>query len=415
MKRPRKPTKKKPASTKLEPYYDSKNEFLVYEVDRKSRKTIYYLRGDQAKQIPQIELDGFLGIPVGLYLRGSGFGFGKKGTFLLSMLRQNIDSSKAFQLIIKKDAPKSTWKELRKQVSVMLPFTEAKKLLKTLSIANEKHNDELREIVGSFLTSAFPKRIALSHADFDKYQPGELAQILQRPNVKNALNREDFEAVFKFLPELLTADLKGKKGALKEYRIKVLEEARKVTDRIYINDVISEFEAHLSKKDLAEEKWQVFLGEKVFPYLTTYVTKIDKEIIDVEGKKPDFVLVDIYNFVDVFEIKKHSTKILVSDESRENYYWSSEISPAISQCENYTDELVLNSKEYAEKIRRRYKVPIRVIRPKGFIIAGTRKQLETEKKQEDYRRLSRSLKNTEFILYDELLDNLKNIHKKLVG
>jgi hypothetical protein len=124
-------------------------------------------------------------------------------------------------------------------------------------------------------------------------------------------------------------------------------------------------------------------------------------------------LVDIYNFVDVFEIKRHSTKILVSDESRENYYWSSEISPAISQCENYTDELVLNSKEYAEKIRKRYKVPIKVIRPKGFIIAGTRKQLDTEKKQEDYRRLSRSLKNTEFILYDELLDNLKNIHKKL--
>jgi|GEM_PF-1107382 hypothetical protein len=413
MSRPRKPTKNKPRSTKLEPYYDNQNQFLVYEVDRKNQKTIYHVRGSQAKQIPQIELDGFLGIPVGLYLGKNGYGFGKKGIFLLSMLRENINSNKALQLIIKRNAPKSTWKESAKQAVVTLPFTEAKKLLKTLSITNEKHNDELREIVGSFLTSAFPKRIALSHAEFDKYQPGELAQILQRPNVKNALNQEDFEAVFKFLPELLTADLKGKKGVLKEYRIRVLKEARKVTDRIYISDVINEFESHLAKKDLAEEKWQVFLGEKVFPYLTTYVTKIDKEIIDVEGKKPDFVLVDIYNFVDVFEIKKHSTKILVSDESRENYYWSSEISPAISQCENYTDELVLNSKEYAEKIRRRYKIPIRVIRPKGFIIAGTRKQLDTEKKQEDYRRLSRSLKNTEFILYDELLDNLKNIHKKL--
>jgi hypothetical protein len=412
MAKPRKASKRARLS-KLEAHVDSRDGFLVYEVDRKNKRIIYYLRGDQAKYLSQIEFDGFLTLPVGLYLRTSGYGFGKKGTFFLSLLRENIDDEKTLQLVVKNDAMKSSWKESVKRVLVAVPFSELKKLFKALSITNEKHNDELREIAGSFLTTTFPKRITLSHVEFDKYQPGELAQILQRPNVKSALNQEDFEAVFKFLPELLTADLKGKKGALKEYRIKVLKEARKVTDRIYITDVITEFEKNLAKKDLGEEKWQVFLGEKVFPYLTTYVTNIDKEIINVEGKKPDFVLVDIYNFVDVFEIKRHSTKILVSDESRENYYWSSDISPAISQCENYTDELVLNSKEYAEKIRKRYKIPIRVIRPKGFIIAGTRKQLDTEKKQEDYRRLSRSLKNTEFILYDELLDNLKNIQKKL--
>lgn len=80
---------------------------------------------------------------------------------------------------------------------------------------------------------------------------------------------------------------------------------------------------------------------------------------------------DIYSFVDVFEIKKHSTKILVSDESHETFYWGSEIAPAISQCENYVDELILNSKEYSEKIKNRYKIPIKILRPKGFIIAGT--------------------------------------------
>src|SRR5688500_4900500 len=109
MKKPRRLTKKKPISVKLEPYFDSRNEFLVYEIDRKNKKTIYHLRGDQAKQVPQIEFDGFLGIPVGLYLKTSGYGFGKKGTFLLSMLRQNIDSTKAFQLVIKKDAIKPAW------------------------------------------------------------------------------------------------------------------------------------------------------------------------------------------------------------------------------------------------------------------------------------------------------------------
>src|SRR6185503_17398720 len=103
MSRTRKPTKNKPRSTKPEPHYDSKNEFVVYEVDRKNQKTIYHLRGAQSQQIPQIELDGFLGIPVGLYLGKNGYGFGKKGVFFLSMLRESIDSSKGFQLIIKKD------------------------------------------------------------------------------------------------------------------------------------------------------------------------------------------------------------------------------------------------------------------------------------------------------------------------
>jgi hypothetical protein len=341
MKKASKKTKRKPAPVRLDSHFDKKNEFCVYEIDRAHKKTFYYLRGDQAKYVPQLEFEGFLGLPIGLYLNTSGYGFGKKGTFLLSMLRQNIDPDKTLQLTIKKDASKPAWKETSTKVSITLPFPEVKKLIKTLSITNEKHNDELREIVAAFLTSKFPKKIALEAADFDTYQPGELAHILQKVNLRDALNQEDYEAIFKFMPDLLTADLKGKKTALKEYRIRLLQQARKVTDQIYIEDVIKEFEANLSKRDLAEEKWQLFLGQKVFPYLTGYVATIDKEIINVEGKKPDFILVDIYNFVDIFEIKKHSTRILVADESHETFYWGGDISPAISQCENYIDELIL--------------------------------------------------------------------------
>jgi hypothetical protein len=64
-------------------------------------------------------------------------------------------------------------------------------------------------------------------------------------------------------------------------------------------------------------------------------------------------------------------------------------------------------------VRRKKHVDIRVIRPRGYIVAGTSKQFETEKEMEDFRKLGSSLKNISFILYDELLERLKNLRARL--
>ena len=55
----------------------------------------------------------------------------------------------------------------------------------------------------------------------------------------------------------------------------------------------------------------------------------------------------------------------------------------------------------------------RIIRPRGFIIAGRRTQLISEVMEDNFRLLNDSLKNISIILFDELLAGLKSFLSKL--
>src|SRR6266478_10000285 len=89
-------------------HYDPKDsKVLVYEVYPRSKRTIYYLRGSQAKDFSKVILDGYEDLPSGLYLYKSGFGFGRKGTFLLSAIKKYIAGTKPAALVISKKNTKS--------------------------------------------------------------------------------------------------------------------------------------------------------------------------------------------------------------------------------------------------------------------------------------------------------------------
>ncbi len=190
--------KKKTRQKKVEvpkKYLDKKGTFCVYDVYEKSKKTIYYVRGSQAKQLPQITLDGFTDLPSGLYLYKEGYGFGKKGTFLLSAIRKHIiKSDKVFELIVSKNKKKGI-KNSSVGTCVTLPYDDVKQLLARLGGINEQNNDELREEVGSFLSTKFPKRINLSSKNFDEYKAGEVYSMLSKKKVAQKLNEDDLDAL----------------------------------------------------------------------------------------------------------------------------------------------------------------------------------------------------------------------------
>lgn len=403
----------KTSSERPTKHFDAKEgKFCVYEIYPRSKKTIYYLRGNQTKHIDRIILDGYRGLPSGLYLNKSGWGFGKKGIFLLSALNQHISPGKKLELIISNKDEKS----VRVQsliVTVTLPYTDVRNLLLRLGRINEDNNNELRQAVSSFLSTKFPRRIKIAANDFDDYQSGEIAALLRRKKVAQKLNEEDLQSLKVFFPKIFETSLKGKRKVVKAERAALIQSAKNVTDRIFLDDVIKEFEALLARQTVVEEVWQQFLKEKVFRFMTSYVTSIEKQNVSLDVSYPDFVLVDVYGFVDVFEIKRHSTPLLSFDASHDNYYWKPEVAQAISQIENYIDKVSKNADEYIRTIRRKKRIDIRVVRPRGYIIAGTSKQFEGEKESEDFRKLGSSLKNISFILYDELLENLKNLRSKL--
>jgi hypothetical protein len=190
------PPRKQETPTK---YFDPQDpKLLVYEVFRKSKKTVYYLRGSQGNHLSKVTLDGFDGLPSGLFLYKRGFGFGRKGTFLLSAIKEHIGAGKPVALCISRRNTKSI--EGSSPVTVTLPYDEVHNLLVRLGRINEDSNNELRETVASFLSTKFPKRVQIGSATFDDYQGGEIASVLRRNKVVQKLRSatalsEDFRDV----------------------------------------------------------------------------------------------------------------------------------------------------------------------------------------------------------------------------
>ncbi len=404
----------KPASSgDVTKVYDSKDKtYCVYEVHSRAKKTIYHNRGGESGTFPTITLAGFQGLPTGLFLNRRGYGFGRKGIFLLAVLGRQFGPGQPLELVIANSASKSIKRAFGRTV-VTIPYSDVKNLMVKLGQINEENNTELRTAVGSFLSTKFPTRIKIAPPTFDDYRGGEIAALLRRKNVTKKLNEDDLNRLNEFFPAIFAETAKGKKKGVKAGRDLLLSRTKKITDRIFLDDVIAEFERNLKKTTLREHEWQIFLEGKVFKFMANYVASIEKQNVSISVSYPDFVLVDVLGFVDVFEIKRHDTQLLAYDASHENYYWRPEVAQAISQIENYIDEVVRNGDEYARAVRRKKGINIVVVRPRGYIVGGSSKQFKTPKEAADFRKLGVALKNISFILYDELLERLKNIRKQL--
>lgn len=406
--------RKKIDSEKPKQEFDHKTKnFCVWEIYLKSNKVIYHIRPEskQASFVRYITFDGFKDKPT-LFLNSDGWGFtaSKKGFYLLSSLKKHLGESQKLNLIITNDNKKKIKKSPLFN-TVIIPFNDVKKLLLRLGQINEQNNNDIKEEVASFLSTKFPKTLKISSNDFDEYKGGEISSVLDKKDVIKKLNEGDLQALNKLFPKIF--EYKSSKRGVTSQKGILIQKTKKITDRIYLDVVIEEFEKKLRKDKVSEEEWQKFLKEKVFKFLSNYVTTIDKENISVDVAYPDFVSVDVYGFVDIFEIKMHTTPILTYDNSHENYYWKGCISEAISQIENYIDAIIHNSDDYIKKIKRKLKLDIKVVRPRGYILVGSSKQFKSEKELEDFRKLSVALKNIDFILYDQVLESLKNLRTKL--
>lgn len=184
------------------------------------------------------------------------------------------------------------------------------------------------------------------------------------------------------------------------------------TKTVYLEKVIHAFECRLSKKS-HEHVWQTFLREHILMMLNTYAAVIEKPNVAIAVKYPDFMLVDAYGYVDIYEIKTPQTDVLKYDDGRDNYYWSTEAARAISQTEKYLDHVSKNRLAIAEDLKRKKGTEVNLVRPRGFVVVGTRKQLVNQTMKDDFRILNDSLKNIDILFFDDLLDNVRLLHQRL--
>ncbi len=331
-------------------------------------------------------------MPSGLY--SSGAGLTGSGYFLVEQLYKKWKTK--IRLTVTADGAS----QIRRQgrgVRVQINHSELRRLNEFFRSTRAQGTAEIRENVASFLSVLAPTFFSSQLGDGSPdYTGGQLASLLVNQDILENLNDTDRETLNDFIPQYISRiplTLKSNK------KLRVILDLVDAGQEVYLKQIIEEFEKRLSGANQNENRWH---GEV-----------LEKESVTLSGKFPDFMLIDPYNYLDVYEIKRPDTKLLGFDKSRGNYFWEKEISKAISQVENYIHQIQRNSDTLINDIRKKKGIDISIVRPRGYIIAGRRGQLRHSIMEDYFRILNESLKNVDVLFYDDLLEGLKTFIARL--
>jgi hypothetical protein len=384
--------------------YEKKNASgkVFCRIDRKTKTGIYTINADSSQHAlcEKVVLDGFDSLPAGFYTND---GIGLAGGGVLILREVHAKFRKKVDLTVRKLG--DTKLDSRgKHVALAIAIHDLGALNATVRTRKRIYNEDNRSTVRAFLAAHIPRHFEAFKGARSSYAPGALNQILKQPEITQRLNTEDRQALESFIPEYLTS-IEGTLRA--RSKLKVVFDSLDAGKQVFLKKVVKEFKQKLSRQVQNEAIWQEFLRENILLLRNNYGHVIEKESVALKGKFPDFMLIDPYSYLDIYEIKKPSTTLLKLDKSRNNYYWDVEIAKAISQVENYLHQVQRNSDSLITDLRKAKSLEVSIVRPRGYIIAGTRSQLKGAKMVDDFRILSASLKNIDVLLYDDLLQNLE--------
>jgi hypothetical protein len=275
---------------------------------------------------------------------------------------------------------------------------------KTLRKMTGEQFDRSRDIKNDIIKNVFAK-IYPEH--FKKmaspaYVPGSLSKALGKVTATK-LSSDDRDALNAFLPDYISSEAVGSVSLLNAAtQIKTLKE-------------LAEELLNSIGESKSESWWQTFIHKNILLIQQGYIKSIEKMNIAVGGTKyPDFLLVTHDSYLDIMEIKKPDTSLLKQDKSRDNYYLDTEISKAVIQIENYIEGITKTADAVRSYIKDHYdELELKIVRPRGIILAGDSSQFKSQKEKDDFRLLCQSMKNVTIVTYDELHTRLMNYIKVL--
>lgn len=344
----------------------------------------------------QITFKGFDKIPRMFLPRGVPSGF-RTGKYMLERFKQKFGE---FALTIVKD-DESEINTVSKPTRINLRYRDVRKIIDAF---NTNYRSEGTKSVDRYFGSLFPNHFL----QYDEtYKPNALATAIPKKTEGIQLSDRDMKKYLQLFPVLMDCDVKSQRD------LKQLLAGRKVLHYLYLEKLLGDFERRLDKP-AKEQTWQSFFKKNLLILNPSYIELIEKPNISLSIQLPDFLLLTVDNYVDVYEIKLPETLLLILDKSHKNYYWTAEITKAISQVENYIDSISKYANDLAIEIRKQYKLDLNIVRPRGYIIAGHSKELKgSEKKKDNFRLLNESLRNTNIIPYDHFLVRFRNLSKTL--
>lgn len=333
----------------------------------------------------------------------NGFGAGFDDKRLRRFFKRNLPTARTVRIGAYSE-PVQDGDELR------IKHDDLMGLISDINIRMKADNQSIYGLIGNFWKEHFPKLDLMIRP-----QNPNKSLILGALNdrLKGQLTAEEVDQLIKFA---FDAASKHKRAGIRRARSLLIA---KRAQRLTLEELISRYEK-LLQDDPPESVWQKLFNEYVTIFDTRYVQKIDAKNIGLGSTKyPDLVLVDVYGFIDFYELKRVRTPLLKHDSSHNNFYWTTDISMVISQAANYLQLAKSQAATLSSGIkaatagRERDGLDVQIVNPRAVIVAGSSNELNTNKKREQFKILRESLKDIDFVLYDELLIYLKNLLSKV--
>lgn len=388
-------------------------DYIAYHTDRpKDRFHVYRLHHGKSlieyfpKKIDQfllkkIKIEGFDFLPPEFaeagYIRGN----------VQYYLDKKLREGKVTDLIISKIQQDSIRKVRRaRRYRMVISYRSFKRLKQAITSITTESKREKSGYVDSWFNDVFPSRFRKNDLS-GQTRARRLVNYLDEGSIR-FLRPNDIDRLLEFVENVLE-----KKYKTAPRRRKLLNAAKVKIDEVALSEVIETFEV-LLKGNTSESQWGEFLQKNLFLVESKYIKIVPElNVVMASARNVDFGLVDSQDYLDLFEIKKPTTRLLARNKDRGNYYWSAEAVKALVQAEKYLYNAERKAPALVEDINRQRGVAVKVVRPRAVVIMGSNSSLGNKEQQEDFRILRMSLKNIEVILYDEMLERLKNQRNKL--
>ncbi len=367
---------------------------IVWRVDKSKKYYEYVFVKDSAQGnlIKNLVFKDATKKPIGLSQSGYGYRGALKPIFYL--LKDNFTAID--EIVV------ASQKSSIKRRKIYFNKKEYESMVTTLGLMYKENSNRLSHTALTEMANIFPKKFKTT-SQSSKYIPGTLNQILSKKGIVSQLDDDDISKLVEILPPLMDKSAKAKSGLLSKIRFTDL---RDKSNKLELKNIIENYDRLLKRRVQKEIDWQEFFKKNILFFNSSYISLIDRKNIGLSISIPDFLLIDQFQFVDVFEIKRPDFKCLSYDKSHDNHYWSSEASQAIAQVEKYIFEL----ENHANGLIADFKnngVEVNLVRPRGYVLISKRDMLDS-KGQKAYKLLNNSLKNVQVIFFDDFLNNLKN-------
>lgn len=375
---------------------------LVYKINKNKATIEYFPLKSKYYFFTKISIDGFSSLPD-IFKKN---GYCKNHIF--DYIHRTFNSKNIKSIDISKTGACSITKK-GKNKYLHLSYSCLEGLSDELGTMDYYHRQRRTQVVNKLFNSQFPKLVKVRKINSAAADTKLAIQTLSAQGV-DSFDKHDIGRVTDIVSTLMKSSHRlqiTQSDLFKNTKLKI--------DSVTFSDVIDRFDKKLSSKKTSESEWGKFLEENLFLIDSKYIHSIAQlNVILGTTRKVDFGLVDTQGYLDLFEIKKPETKLLINrKDSRGNYSWDKQAIEAIVQAEKYLYHAERKGSDLKADVKREKDIDLDVIRPRAFVIMGNSSQLDTSAKKEDFRILKNQFKNIEIILYDELLERIKNQRKSL--